>query len=177
MKKLISNAPTDPDQNPSTLITNKKYLLEKYPGKGGWTYAAIPEIKQNPKNPFGWVRVKGQIDNFKISDYKLMPMGDGRLFLPVRADIRKKINKTAGDTVHIMLFLDEDPVHLPDEFRDALLESPKAFRFFGTLSENKKSNWIKWLVAAKSDASKVMRMAQAIELLGKKKSDPSAKPE
>lgn len=23
-------------------LVNKKYLLEKYSGKGGWTYAAIP---------------------------------------------------------------------------------------------------------------------------------------
>jgi len=25
-------------------LVNRKYLLEKYPGKGGWTYAAIPEV-------------------------------------------------------------------------------------------------------------------------------------
>ena len=24
-------------------VVNKKYLLEKFPGKGGWTYAVIPE--------------------------------------------------------------------------------------------------------------------------------------
>jgi hypothetical protein len=23
-------------------LVNKEYLLEKFPGKGGWTYAAIP---------------------------------------------------------------------------------------------------------------------------------------
>ena len=34
-------------------LVNRKFLLEKYPGKGGWTYAAIPEILQNKNNPFG----------------------------------------------------------------------------------------------------------------------------
>jgi len=34
-------------------LVNKKYLLEKYLGKGGWTYAAIPEVLQNKKAPFG----------------------------------------------------------------------------------------------------------------------------
>lgn len=46
-------------------LVNKKYLLEKYPGKGGWTYAVIPEVLQNKKAPFGWVKVKGTIDGSK----------------------------------------------------------------------------------------------------------------
>ncbi len=38
-------------------------MLEKIPGKGGWTYAPLPEIP---------------------------PMGNGQHFLPVKAAIRKK---------------------------------------------------------------------------------------
>ncbi|WP_418264219.1 DUF1905 domain-containing protein [Flavobacterium faecale] len=55
-------------------LVDKNYLLEKFPGKGGWTNAAIPEILQNKNNPFGWVTVKGSIDSFKIHHFKLMPM-------------------------------------------------------------------------------------------------------
>jgi len=36
-------------------LLNKKYLLEKFPGKGGWTYAAIPEILQDKHSHFGCV--------------------------------------------------------------------------------------------------------------------------
>ena len=28
-------------------LVNREYLLEKFPGKGGWTYALIPEILQD----------------------------------------------------------------------------------------------------------------------------------
>jgi hypothetical protein len=28
-------------------LVNKKYKLQKFPGKGGWTYAMIPEIPQD----------------------------------------------------------------------------------------------------------------------------------
>lgn len=28
-------------------LVDKEYLLEKFPGKGGWTYALIPEILQD----------------------------------------------------------------------------------------------------------------------------------
>jgi hypothetical protein len=37
-------------------LVNKEYLLEKSPGKGGWTYTVIPEILPDPKSPFGWVK-------------------------------------------------------------------------------------------------------------------------
>lgn len=71
-------------------IVNNKYLLEKYPGKGGWTYAAIPEVLQDKHSPFGWVKVKGHIDDFEIKNYKLMPMGNGHLFYLLRQTSERK---------------------------------------------------------------------------------------
>ncbi len=87
-------------------LVNNQYLLEKYPGKGGWTYAVIPEIPQDKHTPFGWVKVKGLFDSYEIKNYKLMPMGNGKLFLPVKASIRKIIGKKEGDKVYIVLFAD-----------------------------------------------------------------------
>lgn len=78
-------------------LLNKEYLLQKFPGKGGWTYAVIPEVLQNKNNPFGWVKVKGSIDDYELKHYKLMPMGNDKLFLPVKAGIRKIIKKQAGE--------------------------------------------------------------------------------
>ena len=78
-------------------LVNKTYLLEKFQGKGAWTFAQIPEILQDKNAPFGWVRVRGTIDGFEIKGYHLMPMGNGKLFLPVKAEIRKKIKKQSGD--------------------------------------------------------------------------------
>ena len=75
------------------LLVDKEYLLEKFQGKGGWTFARIPEIAQNKNSPFGWVKVRGTIDNFEIKNYNLQPMGKGSLFLPVKAEIREKIRK------------------------------------------------------------------------------------
>lgn len=77
----------------SSFEIDKDYLIEKFPGKGGWTYAGIPELSQNSKNPFGWVKVFGFIDTIELSHYKLMPMGEGRLFMPVKAAYRKKLKK------------------------------------------------------------------------------------
>ncbi|CAN5681188.1 hypothetical protein BH10BAC2_BH10BAC2_03330 [soil metagenome] len=41
-------------------FVNREYKLEKFPGKGGWTFVQITEILQNKSNPFGWVKVKVQ---------------------------------------------------------------------------------------------------------------------
>ena len=62
-----------------TPLVDKDYLLQKYPGKGGWTFAAIPEIAQDKHAWFGWMKVRGTIDDYAIENYHLMPMGNGSL--------------------------------------------------------------------------------------------------
>jgi hypothetical protein len=146
-------------------ITDKIYLLEKYPGKGGWTYAQIPEALPQKENPFGWVKIKGNIDGFEFSKYHLMPMGNGKLFLPVKAEIRKKIKKEAGDTVHIVLFIDQDPLEIPEEFRDCLNDEPLALSFFNALPQRQQEQYVKWIYATKSPEIKIQRLAHAINRL------------
>lgn len=151
-------------------LINKKYLLEKFPGKGGWTYAIIPEVLQDHRAKFGWVKVKGTIDSFELKNYRLMPMGNGMLFLPVKADIRKKIGKEAGDWVKVVLYADNDEVEIPEEFLLCLEEEPLAHRFFLSLTDSEKKMYIDWFISAKKDETKIDRMAKAInKLLLKKK--------
>lgn len=148
-------------------LINKKYLLEKFPGKGGWTFARIPDIPQDKKAHFGWVKVKGTIDGFAISKYHLMPMGDGNLFLPVRAEIRKKIGKKDGDKVHIVLYPDNEPLEVPEELLLCLQDEPQALRFFKTLTESEQKYYIQWIYSAKKEETKIRRMAASIDKLAK----------
>ncbi len=142
------------------------YLLKKFPGKGGWVYAEIPEITQNPKNPFGWVTVEGSIDNYQLKHYKLMPMGSGRLFLPVKAAIRKKIGKDVGDTVRIILSIDESPIETPREILQCLENEPPVIRSrYDTLTNNQKKTYLDWIYSAKTDETKVKRILKMIEQL------------
>lgn len=84
------------------ILVDKDYLLQKFEEKGGWTYAEIPEVLM-PKTSFGMLKVRGKIDNYEFSDVRLLPLGNGNLFLAVNLQLRKKIKKQAGDTVHIIL--------------------------------------------------------------------------
>jgi bifunctional DNA-binding transcriptional regulator/antitoxin component of YhaV-PrlF toxin-antitoxin module len=146
-------------------LVNKLCLLQKFPGKGGWTYAEIPEIPQDKHAPFGWVRVQGSIDGYPIRQYKLMPMGKGQLFLPVRAEIRKKIGKKAGDFVQVVLALDNSAVEIPDVLLMCLLDAPDAYAFFHTLSEGRQKAWIDWIFEAKQVETRANRIAKALDRL------------
>jgi hypothetical protein len=148
-------------------LVDKDYLLEKFPGKGGWTYAAIPEVLQSKETPFGWVKVKGSIDGFELNKYHLAPMGNGKLFLPVRAEIRKKINKQAGDYVHIILYPDNEPLAIPQELLLCLQDDNQALQFFNSLNESEQHNYVKWIYAAKTDQTKVDRIAKTLDRLTK----------
>lgn len=147
---------------------SKKFLLEKYPGKGGWTFARLPDIRPDKKSPFGWRKVRGTIDGFEIRKYHLMPMGNGDLFLPVKAEIRKAIKKHEGDYVHIVLFPDNEPMEVPEEMLLCLNDEPDALRFFNALTESEQRYYINWIYSAKKEETKIDRLAKAINRLLKK---------
>ena len=148
-------------------LVDKKYLLEKYPGKGGWTYAQIPEILQDKHSPFGWVKVKGSIDNHEFKNYRLMPMGNGKLFLPVKAEIRKKIGKKEGDWVNVILFADNTPTEIPEELLLCLLEDPTANQTFLSYSDGEQKAYVDWIYSVKTDETKVERIAKTLNRLTK----------
>ena len=149
-------------------LVNRKYKLQKYPGKGGWVYTVIEEITPDKKAKFGWVQVSGSIDGFELKRYKLMPMGNGKLFLPVRAEIRKAIGKKEGDTVHVILYADNSAIEIPQEFLLCLEDEPAAKQFFFKLTESEQGFYIKWIYEAKQEATKTKRITKSITRLLKK---------
>lgn len=146
-------------------IVDKKYLLSKFPGKGGWTYAVIEEIPQDRKSKFGWVQVSGFIDDYELKNYKLMPMGNGKLFLPLKAEIRKKIKKEAGDWVHVVLHVDDSSSVFPEEIIDCIKDEPDAYKVFLSYSEAEQKAYIDWILAAQIDEEKVSRIVKTINKL------------
>jgi len=148
-------------------LVDKEYLLEKFPGKGGWTFTFIPEIPPDKHSSFGFLKVRGSIDDYEIKHFNLLPSvkGDDRLFLTVKSEIRKIIKKEAGDYVHIILYPDNEPLEIPEEFSLCLQEDAEALRFFNSLSESEKNNYVKWIYSAKTDRTKVDRIAKTLDRL------------
>ncbi len=134
-------------------------------GKGGWTYVVISEIRQDIHKKAGMVKVKGRIDDYELMGYNLMPMATGQLFLPVKAEIRKKIKKEEGDWVTIVLYVDESALAIPEELLDCLKDEPKAYANFLKLPEGNQKEYRDWVYSAKTDETKVARIAKMIDML------------
>jgi hypothetical protein len=149
-------------------LVDKTYLLERFPGKGGWTYVRIPEITKDKRGRFGMVKVRGTVDGVEIRKYHLMPMGNGSMFFPVNAVIRKKIKKEEGDRVHIILFPDHEPLEVPEDMLLCLEEEPAAWTFFKSLSESEQKFYIDWIYSAKKEETKIDRLAKTINRLAKR---------
>lgn len=150
-------------------LVNQTYQLKKFPGKGGWTYTIIEEVSKPADAPAGWKRVRGTIDDFEISGYHLMPVGDGRLFLPVRSEIRKKIKKEEGDSVHVVLYSDYLPTEVPEELIFCLEEEPLAHENFNKCTDSEKKYFVDWVYSAKKEETKADRILKMLDLLKKGK--------
>jgi len=149
-----------------SLLCEGNYLFEKFPGKVGWTYLLLPGIAPDKSNPFGWVQVKGFINSHEIKHYKLMPFGNGMLFLPVKAEIRKKLSVKEGDTVFVKLWKDNLPADIPQEILDCLhQESNEIQDRFRSISKEEQMAFVHWIYSAKNDETRVQRIVEMMRKL------------
>ena len=94
-----------------------------------------------------------------------MSVGDGNLFLPVKAEIRKKIGKNEGDWVHIILYSQELPRVNHDDFMICLKDEPLAYQNFMNKPDTEQKALIDYVYAAKNDELKVDRIAEILNKL------------
>lgn len=146
-------------------IIDKDLLLQKMPGKGGWTFVLLPDLKTEKRSWFGKSKVRGFIDDYELSDYNLMPFGNGSLFLPVKSQIRKLIGKNEGDWVHVVLYSQDLPAVETDDFILCLGDEPAAYQKYMSLPAEEQKKLTDWIYAVKNDSLRIERMAQVINNL------------
>ncbi len=150
-------------------IIQGSFLLKRFPGKGGWTFVEIEKKQARGEIPFNWHKVTGHIDDYELKNAKLAPYGGGKLFLPVRAEIRKAIGKEAGDVVELVLFADIPHETLSIESEEAAVL--ECFRMSGVydkfllVSEEERQRCLEWINSAKRDEIKVQRINLVIDRL------------
>jgi hypothetical protein len=87
------------------LVKNKKVKLNYVPGNGAWTYHVVVPGTKKLDGSWGYTKVSGTIDDFKITAKNLWPRKNADMWMSVNAEIRKAIGKIGGDTVVLTLDL------------------------------------------------------------------------
>lgn len=135
--------------------------------KTGWTYIAIPEALAEKINPGvkKSYRVKGMLDQHPVEQLALLPMGDGSFIIPLNATLRKRINKSMGATVTVMLQKETKPVEIDADFLECLHDEPKALHTFKALPNGHRLYFSRWIQTAKTSNTKAKRIALAVNAL------------
>lgn len=148
------------------LIIEGEFLLERFPGKGGWTFVRIPNMLLPSAKSFGMIKLSGQIDEFEFEGKHLMPMGKGQLFFPVPKVIRNAIGKEEGETVLVKLFREEIPNKIPQELIECLEDDPGKLSLFYKLDDAAQKHWIEYIYSANSEEAKANRIVKLLVELG-----------
>lgn len=147
------------------LFLEGDFILERFSGKGGWTYIKIPREELPGGKAFGMYPVSGSIDGFSFDEKHLMPMGDGNLFLPVAKPIRKKINKEAGDMVQLKLSRYQTEVTSIYEIEACLKDDPDKWELFQALEKKEQEKWIQFITEASTVQKRVDRIIKLLASL------------
>jgi hypothetical protein len=150
-------------------IFKSTLTIQKIEGKGGWTYVSLPFIKNQKNNPFGWMIAEVTIDDYTIENYHLMPMGNGHLFLPIKASVRKHINKYVGDTVFVKIIPIDYLKKVTHLFLASLQHFPIAESNYVKLSSEEKSMLINSLCKLKNQERLIDEIKNKIVQLEKMK--------
>src|SRR4051794_32342775 len=92
---------------------------------------------------------------------------DGRMLLPVSAEVRERARVAAGDLLTVDIELDTQPrvIDVPEDLRVALVADSDAQRYFDGLTYSNKRRVVDPLAAAKTAETRQRRLDKTIATL------------
>lgn len=158
--------------SPVRIMITFKATIARFAQQGektGWMYITIPEVtalKLKPGNKKSF-RVKGFLDEHPIEGVSLLPMGEGDFIMAINQSMRKGTGKRKGDVLRVRLEVDEKPLTVCPELLESLQDEPKALAFFNGLAKGRQRYFSNWITSAKTDTTRVKRIAQAVNALSR----------
>lgn len=149
------------------IIKNEKLELKYQSGKGAWTYhLRIPNSK-NIEGKWGDIKVSGFIDNFEITARNLAPIKGEDKMLSINGEIRKAINKKAGDIVTVTLYLLSKKERITENRILETFKEAKVLKAFKKLMEVERSEIFKSIISQTSEEKQIKQIIKQIDKLSK----------
>jgi hypothetical protein len=148
------------------IIKDEKLELKYQSGKGAWTYhLRIPNSK-NIEGKWGDIKVSGFIDGFKIEARNLAPIKGEDKMLSINGEIRKAINKNAGDIVTVTLYLLPNTETITENQILETFKESKVLNAFEKLNEVEKNEILRGIISQKDEEKQIKQIIRHIDKLG-----------
>lgn len=140
--------------------------------------AAFVELPFIAENVFGKKRVKVKVwFDGELYRGTLMRMGMDCDWIGLTQEIRKKISKNPWDIVHVIIEEDQEErtIAIPEDLAELFKKNKTESVFFHSLSYTNRKEYVNWILEAKREETKLIRLEKTIEMLKRKKKNPSTK--
>lgn len=115
----------------------------------------------------GQVKVKAIFNNTIEYRGSLAKMGHQCHCLGIKKEIRKALNLSFGDIIHIDIVQDIEPriVEVPEDVQNELIRKQDIFEFFSSLSYTHKKEYVNYINEAKKAETRKRRIEKTMEML------------
>jgi Bacteriocin-protection, YdeI or OmpD-Associated/Domain of unknown function (DUF1905) len=112
------------------------------------------------------VKVRCHLDGVEFRS-SIMRMGGSGHFMVLNKQIRAKIGKEAGDTVHVVMEEDTKPriAVIPPDVAKALGKRKKLKAIFDALSYSHQKEYMAWIESAKKPDTRATRIEKMLKML------------
>lgn len=147
------------------LVKDEKLELKYVPNKGAWTYhIQIPNTK-DIVGRWGYMKVSGLIDGYKIENKNLFTITGQDKLIAVNQEIRKAINKTGGDILTVTLYLTLLSEQITEKQILETFKESDVLKKFQKFSDDQKSDILKSIFSQKSEDKQIKAIVKQIDLL------------
>lgn len=124
----------------------------------------------------GQVKVKAYFDGYEYRG-SLVKMGRPCHFIGLNKKVRDAINKKPGDSIHVIIVEDKDEriVEIPTDLAEAFEQNTEAFAFYNKLSFSHRKEYTEWIITARKQETRSLRVDKCISMLLNGKKNPSDK--
>ena len=140
-------------------------VLEAGDGDGG-VFVVLPFSIPETYGTRGRVPVQATFDGYPYQG-SVTPLGDGHHALLILKQIRRAIDKTVGDTVHVTLSREvtERKMEAPADLAERLATEPQAAAYFAKLAYTHQREYVRWLEGAKKPETRTRRLGEIVDML------------